>query len=103
MEVQRTSKESASPSNSQPSSQGEGNEPVPKKADLQDPGNKDELAVKEVAELNTKNKVQMKALSKAWDQCYAADKLSTQKIQGAIMGLNRIPSVAQILNRTSSN
>ena len=103
MEVQRTSKESASPSEGQPSSQGEGNEPVPKKADLQDPWNKDELAVKEVAELNTKNKVQMKALSKAWDQCYAADKLSTQKIRGAIMGLNRIPSVAQILNRTSSN
>ena len=80
----------------QPSSQGEGNEPVPKEADLQDPGNEDELAVKEVTKLNTKNKVQMKALSEAQDQCYAADKLSTQKIWGAIMGLNKIPSMAQI-------
>ena len=90
MEVQRTSKESASPSDSQPSSQGEGNEPVPKEADLQDPGNEDESAVKEVAKLNTKNKVQMKALS---------DKLSAQKIRGAIMGLDRIPSAAQIHKR----
>ena len=96
MEVQRTSKESASPSNGQPSSQGERNEPVSKEADLQDPGNEDESAVKEVAKLNTKNKVQMKALSEAWDQCYAADKLSAQEIWGAIMGLDRIPSVAQI-------
>ena len=95
MEVQRTSKESASPSDGQPSSQGEGNEPVPEEIDLQDPGNEDESAVKEVAKLNTKNKVQMKALSEAQDQCYAADKLSTQKIWGAIMGLDRIPSVAQ--------
>ena len=52
--------------------------------------------MKEVTKLNTKNKVQMKALSEAWDQCYAADKLSTQKIRGAIMGLDRIPSAAQI-------
>ena len=96
MEVQRTSKESAFPSDGQPSSQGEGNEPVPKEADLQDPGNEDESAVKEVAKLNTKNKVQMKALSDAQDQCYAADKLSTQKIRGAIMGLDRIPSAAHI-------
>ena len=39
-----------------------------------------ELAVKEVAKLNTKNKVQMKALSEAQDVCYAADKLSAQKV-----------------------
>ena len=80
MEAQKTSKESASPSDGQPSSQGEGNEPVPKEADLQDPGNEDESAIKEVAKLKTKKKVQMKALSEAWDQCYAAEKLSTQKV-----------------------
>ena len=96
MEVQRASKELASPSDGQPSSQGEGNEPVPEEADLQDPGNEDELAVKEVAKLNTKNSVQMKALSEAHDQCYAADKLSAQRIWGAIMGLDKIPSMAQI-------
>ena len=89
----------APPSNGQPSSQGKGSKPVPEEADLQDPGNKDESAVKEVANLNTKNKVQMKALSEAQDQCYAADKLSTQKIRGAIMGLDRIPSAAQIHKR----
>ena len=76
MEAQKTSKESASPSDGQPSSRGEGSEPVPEEADLQDPGNEDESAVKEVAKLNTKNKVQMKALSEAQDLCYAADKLS---------------------------
>ena len=96
MEVQKTSKELASPSNSQPSSQGEGNEPVPKEAHLQDPGNEDELTIKEVTKLNTKNKVQMKALLEAQDQCYAAEKLSTQKVQGAIMGLDRIPTAYQI-------
>ena len=95
-EVQRTSKESASTSNSQPSSQGEGDEPVPEEADLQDPGNEDESAGKEVAKLNTKKKVQMKALSGARDQCYAADKLSVQKVQGTIISLDRIPTVAQI-------
>ena len=99
MEVQKTSKESASPSDGQPSSQGEGNEPVPEVADLQDPGNEDESAVKEVAKLNTKNKVQIKALSEARDQCYAAEKLSTQKVQGAIMGLDRIPTASQIHKR----
>ena len=99
VEVQTASKRSAPPSNSQPSSQGEGNKPVPKEADLQDPGNEDELAVKEVAKLNTKNKVQMKALSEAHDQCYAADKLCAQKVRGAILGLNLIPSVAQIHKR----
>ena len=99
MEVQRASKESASPSNSQPSSQGEENEPVPEEADLQDPWNKDESAMKEVAKLNTKNKVQMKALSEARDQCYAADKLCAQEVQGAIMGLGKIPSEAQIHKR----
>ena len=80
MEAQKTSKELASPSDGQPGSQGEGNEPVPEEADLQDPGNEDELAIKEVAKLNTKNKVQMKALSEAQDQCYAAEKLSAQKV-----------------------
>ena len=73
VEVQTASKRSAPPSNSQPSSQGEGDKPVPKETDLQDPGNKDESAMKEVAKLNTKNKVQMKALLEAHDQCYAAD------------------------------
>ena len=57
VEAQRASKELASPSDGQPSSQGEGNRSVPKEADLQDPGNEDESAVKEVAKLNTKNKV----------------------------------------------
>ena len=52
--------------------------------------------VKEVAKPNTKNKVQMRALSEAHDQCYAADKLCTQEVCGAIMGLGKIPSVAQI-------
>ena len=96
MEAQKTSKESASPSDGQPSSQGEGNEPVPEEADLQDPGNEDESAIREVAKLNTKNKVQMKALLEAQDICYAAEKLSTQKVRGAIMGLDRIPTASQI-------
>ena len=96
VKAQRASKESGSPSDGQPSSQGEGNEPVLKEVDLMDPGNEDGSSVKEVTKLNTKNKVQMKALLEAWDQCYAADKLSTQKIWGAIMGLNKIPSMAQI-------
>ena len=99
MEVQKASKESASSSDGQPSSQGEGNKPVPEEADLQDPGNEDELVVKEVAKLNTKNRVQMKALSEARDQCYAADKLCTQEVCGAILGLNQIPSVVQIHKR----
>ena len=86
----------ASPSDGQPSSQGGGNEPVPEEADLQDPGNEDKLAVKEVAKLNTKNKIQMKALSQARDQCYVADKLCTQEVREAIMGLGKIPSEAQI-------
>ena len=55
MEVQAASKRSAPPSNSRPSSQGEGDDPVPEEADLQDPGNEDESVVKEVAKLNTKN------------------------------------------------
>ena len=78
MEAQRASKESAPPSDDQPSSQSEGNEPVSKEADLHNLGNKDESAVKEVAKLNTKNKVQMKALSEARDHCYVADKLRTE-------------------------
>ena len=52
--------------------------------------------MKEVAKLNTKNRVQMKALSEAHDQCYVADKLCAQEVQGAIMGLSKIPSEAQI-------
>ena len=96
VEAQKGSKESASPSDGQPSSQGEGNKPVPKEEDLQDPGNEDGLVVKEVAKLNTKNRVQMKALSEARDQCYVADKLCTQEVHGAILGLDQIPSVVQI-------
>ena len=96
MEVQEVSKESASPSDSQPSSQGKGNEPVPKEADLQGLGNEDESVVKEIAKLNTKNRVQMKALLEAHDQCYVADKLCAQEVHGAILGLDQIPSVVQI-------
>ena len=96
VEAQKAFKESASPSDGQPSSQGKGNEPVPKEADLQDPGNEDESVMKEVAELNTKNRVQIKALSEARDQCYAADKLCAQEVRGAILGLGQIPSVVQI-------
>ena len=57
VEAQEVSKESASPSNGQPSSQGKGNKPVPEEADLQDPGNEDESVMKEVAKLNTKKRV----------------------------------------------
>ena len=53
MEAQKASKESVSPSEGQPNSQGEGIGPVPGKLDLQDPGTKDESALKEVAKLNT--------------------------------------------------
>ena len=56
VEAQAASKRSAPPSNSRPSSQGEGDDPVPEEVDLQDPGNKDESVVKEVAKLNTKKK-----------------------------------------------
>ena len=103
VEVQKASKETASPSNGQPSSQGKGNEPVPEEADLQDPGNEDESVMKEVAKLNTKNRVQMKALSEAHDQCYTADKLCTQEVRGAILGLDQIPSGFKSINGTSSN
>ena len=96
VEVQAASKRSAPPSNSWPSSQGEGDNPIPEEVDLQDPGNEDELVMKEVAKLNTKNRVQMKALSEAHDQCYVADKLCTQEVHGAILGLDQIPSVVQI-------
>ena len=68
----------------------------PKGADLQNPGNEDKSVMKEVAKLNTKNRVQVKALSEARDQCYMADKLCTQEVLGAILGLNQIPSVVQI-------
>ena len=96
VEVQTASKRSAPPSDSRPSSQGEGDDPVPKEADLQDPGNEDESVVKEIAKLNTKNRVQMKTLLEACDQCYTADKLCAQEVRGAILGLNQIPSVVQI-------
>ena len=96
MESQEVSKESVSPSDSQPSSQGKGNKSVPKEADLQDPGNEDKSVVKEVAKLNTKNTVQMKALLEVHDQCYAADKLFAQEVYGAILALDQIPSVVQI-------
>ena len=99
VEVQAASKRSAPPSNSRPSSQGEGDDPVPEEVDLQDPGNEDESVMKEVAKLNTKNRVQRKALSEAHDQCYVADKLCAQKVRGAILSLNRIPSVVQIHKR----
>ena len=46
VEVQTASKRTAHPSDSQPSSQGEGDKPIPKEKDLQDPGNEDESAVK---------------------------------------------------------
>ena len=94
VEAQTASKRSAPPSDSQPSSQGEGDEPIPEETDLQDPGNEDESAMKKVAKLNTKNKVQMKALSEAHDQCYVADKLCAQEVRGAIMGLSTFPSEA---------
>ena len=93
MEVQKASKESASPPDGHPSSQGEGNEPIPKETDLQD---EDETVVKEVAKLNTKNRVQMRALSEAHDQYYVADKLCAQEVRWAILGLDQIPSVDQI-------
>ena len=96
VEAQKASKETASPSDGQPSSQGKGNEPVPKEADLQDPGNEDESVMKEVAKLNTKKRVQMKALLEARDQCYTADKLCTKEVCGAILGLDQIHSVVQI-------
>ena len=96
MEVYKASKESASPSDSQPSSQGEGNEPIPEETDLQD---NYETVMKEVAKLNTKNRVQMRALLEAHDQCYAADKLCAQENCGAILGFNWIPSVDQIHKR----
>ena len=96
VEVQAASQRSAPPSNSRPSSQGEGDDPVPKEVDLQDPGNEDKSVMKEMAKLNTKNRAQMKALSEAHDQCYVADKLCTQEVCGAILGLDQIPSLVQI-------
>ena len=53
MEAQKASKESASPSDGQPSSQGEGSGSVSGELDHQDQENKDESAVKEVTKLNT--------------------------------------------------
>ena len=61
-----------------------------------------EVAMKEIsfAKLNnTKDRVLMKALSEARDQCYEADNLSVQEVRGAIMGLDNIPTVVQIQKR----
>ena len=80
MEVQKASKESASPSEGQLSSQGEGSGSVPGEPDHKDLENENEPAVKEVTKLNTKDKVLMKALTEARDQCYEVDNLSTQKV-----------------------
>ena len=84
MEVQKASKESASPSEGQLSSQCEGSGSISGEPDLQDPVNKggEEVAIKEVSfnKLNTKDRVLMKALSEARDQCYEADNLSVQKV-----------------------
>ena len=55
--------------------------------------------MKEVAKLNTKNRVQIKALSEVRDQCYVAHKLCAQEVHGAILGLDWIPSVVQIHKR----
>ena len=80
MEVQKASKEWASPSKGQLSSQGEGSSSVSGDPDLQDLESEDKLAVKEVTKLNTKNRVFMKALMEAQDQCYEVDNLSEQKV-----------------------
>ena len=96
MEAQKASKESTSPSDSQPSSQGEGSSSVSGQLDHQDPENKDESAIKEITKLNTKNRVLMKVLMEAQDQCYEVDNLSSQKVRGVIMGLYRIPTATQI-------
>ena len=80
MEAQRTSKESASLFNGQPNSQGEGGSSASGELDCQDLENEDKSPVKEVTKLNTKNRVLMKALMEARDQCYEADNLSMQKV-----------------------
>ena len=84
MEAQKASKELASPSEGQPSSQGEESGSVQGEPDLQDPVNEGfkEAAIKEVsfAKLNTKDRVLMKALLEAQDQCYEEDNLSAQKV-----------------------
>ena len=86
VEAQAASERSAPPSNSWSSSGGEGDDPVPEEVNLEDPGNEANSAMKEVAKLNTKNRVQMKALLEAHDSCYAADKLCAQEVCGAILG-----------------
>ena len=100
MEAQKASKESASPSEGQPSSQGEEGGSISGEPDLQDPVNKGgkEAAVKEVTftKVNTKDRVLMKALLEARDKCYEEDNLSAHKVRGAIMGLKNIPTVVQI-------
>ena len=72
MEAQKASKESASPSKGQLSSQGEGSGSISGEPDLQDPVNEEgeKVAIKEVSftKLNTKDRVLMKALSEARDQ-----------------------------------
>ena len=101
-EVEKASKEkvSAPSSSDQQSSLGEGSGSVSKEFDHQEPEKEEgeELAVKEVlfARLNTKDKVLMKALSKAWDLCYQQDNLSVQYVQGAIMNISSTRTAAQI-------
>ena len=103
MAAQKASKESASPSKGQPSSQGEESGAIPGELDLQDPVDEggEEAAVKEVTftKLNTKDSVLMKALMEARDKCYEEDNLSAQKVWGAVMGLDNIPTAVQIHKR----
>ena len=80
MEVQKAPKESASPSEGQLSSQCEGSGSTSGEPDLPDPVNGNEPAVNEVTKLNTKDRVLMKAMTEARDQCYEADNLSAQKV-----------------------
>ena len=84
----------------QPSSLGKGSGSVSEELDHQDPGKEGgkEVTIKEVSftKLNTKDKVLMKAILEARDQCYEVNNLSVQKVQGAIMGLDNIPTVDQI-------
>ena len=101
-EVEKASKEKASaPSTSdQQDSLGEGSDSVSGELDHQEPGKEEgeELAVKEVsfAKLNTKDKVLMKALSKAQDLCYQQYNLSVQYVRGAIMNISSTPTAVQI-------
>ena len=100
VEVEKASKEkvSASSSNNQQSSRGEGSGSVSEEFGHQEPGKEggEELTIKEVlfTKLNTKDKVLMKALSEARDLCYNLDNLSVQNVRGAIMGIPSTPTAA---------